>query len=98
MEGLSFPADLDIQGDLMLCPDLHARITLFDKNNTIITHLGYDPGWTARVLDGFRMRGQPETWEDGKFIHPHDACFDENGNIFVAEWVSTGRVSKLVRV
>lgn len=98
VEGLSYPADLDIQGDLMLCPDLHARITLFDKNNTIITHLGYDPGWTAKVLDGFRMRGQPETWEDGKFIHPHDACFDENGNIFVAEWVSTGRVSKLVRV
>jgi hypothetical protein len=35
---------------------------------------------------------------DGKFVHPHDACFDKNGDIFVVEWVSTGRVSKLVKV
>ncbi|MGC6425875.1 MAG: peptidase, partial [Akkermansiaceae bacterium] len=35
---------------------------------------------------------------DGKFVHPHDACFDPEGNIFVAEWVSTGRVTKLRKV
>ncbi|HVJ69698.1 MAG TPA: hypothetical protein VM510_17100, partial [Caulifigura sp.] len=29
---------------------------------------------------------------------PHDACFDPQGNIYVAEWVATGRVSKLKRV
>jgi len=27
----------------------------------------------------------------GKFVHPHDACFDKDGNIYVVEWVSTGR-------
>lgn len=73
-------------------------VTLFDKENQVIAHLGHDPEWTKQVLDGFRLRGQPEQWEAGRFIHPHDACFDADGNIFVVEWVPTGRVTKLTRV
>ena len=96
--GVSFPAHFDIRGDVLLVPDLHARITLMDKDNKVITHLGYDSAWTAKVLDGFKMRSQPSTWVDGRFIHPHDACFDRDGNIFVTEWVATGRVSKLRKV
>ncbi len=95
---VSFPADIDIQGDVMLCPDLHARITLFDKDNKVITHLGYDPEWTKKALDGFKMRRDPKQWQAGRFVHPHDACFDKDGNIFVTEWVATGRVSFLKRV
>jgi hypothetical protein len=49
----------------------------------------------GKVLDGFKLGGQPKKWVDGKFLHPHDACFDAEGNIFVAESVDTGRVSKL---
>ena len=86
-----------------MCPDLHARVSLFDRNNKLITHLGYDQAWTDKVLakaekGGFIMRTKPETWQDGRFIHPHDACFDRDGNIFVVEWVSTGRVTKLRKV
>ena len=95
---VSFPAHFDIRGDVLLVPDLHARISLFDKENKVLTHLGYDPGWTKQVLDGFKIRTQPDRWPAGKFIHPHDACFDKDGNIFVAEWVATGRVSFLRRV
>lgn len=36
--------------------------------------------------------------QPGRFVHPHDACFDADGNIFVAEWVATGRVTKLQRM
>ena len=97
-EGVSFPAHFDIRGDVLLVPDLHARITLMDKDNKVITHLGYDPDWTKRVLDGFKMRQKPEACEPGRFLHPHDACFDKDGNIFVAEWVATGRISKLRKV
>ena len=97
-QGVSFPAHFDTRGDVLLVPDLHARVTLMDRDNKVITHLGYDPEWTKRVLDGFKMRGQPERWESGRFVHPHDACFDKDGNIFVAEWVATGRVSKLTKL
>ena len=43
-------------------------------------------------------RGNPKTWVNGKFVHPHDACFDNDGNILVAEWVATGRITRLKRV
>jgi hypothetical protein len=96
--GVSFPAHFDTRGDVLLVPDLHARVTLMDRDDKVITHLGYDPSWTKRALDGFKIRSHPEQWEPGRFIHPHDACFDRDGNIFVVEWVATGRVSKLVNV
>lgn len=98
-DGFLFPADIDVRGDLMLVPDLHARITLLNLQNEVITHLGDDEGWRAKVLDKkIGMRAKRNPWEPGKFVHPHDACFDGNGDIFVAEWVVTGRVSKLVKV
>jgi hypothetical protein len=31
----------------------------------------------------------------GKSIAPHAACFDPDGNIFVAEWVEVGRITRL---
>ncbi len=95
---VSFPAHFDIRGEVLLVPDLHARVTLFDKDNKVITHLGYDHEWTKQVLDGFKLRGEPAKWVNGKFLHPHDACFDKAGNMFVVEWVPTGRVTFLKHV
>jgi hypothetical protein len=96
---VSFPAHFDIRGEILLVPDLHARVSLFDRNNDVITHLGYDPAWTETVLaDNRKLRQHPERWEDGRFVHPHDACFDEAGNIYVAEWVATGRIDKLRKI
>lgn len=98
-DDMLFPADIDIRGDVMLVPDLHARITLLDKSNKVITHLGDDLAWRKQVLgNNFSMRKQPARWKNGKFIHPHDACFDHDGNIYVAEWVAIGRVSFLRHV
>jgi hypothetical protein len=96
---VSFPAHFDLRGDTMLVPDLHARVSLFDKDNKVIAHLGYDAEWTKQVLaDGMKMRKTPDRWQNDRFIHPHDACFDKDGNIFVVEWVPTGRVSFLRKV
>lgn len=99
LDGFLFPADIDVQGDLMLVPDLHARITLLDRQNQVVAQLGDDTAWRERVLaDNFAMRKTPADCPDGKFIHPHDACFDTDGNIYVAEWVITGRITKLERL
>jgi hypothetical protein len=72
-------------------------LTLLNAKNEVVARLGDD---VARVTgqDGGQIRGKPDLWQDGKFVHPHDACFDKNGDIFVAEWVATGRVSKLKRL
>jgi DNA-binding beta-propeller fold protein YncE len=100
VDGVSFPAHFDIRGTDLLVPDLHARVTIFDSDNKVVTHLGYDQAWTDEVLGGGKMtlRGKPELWPVGRFVHPHDACYDSQGNIFVVEWVPTGRVSKLRHV
>ena len=97
-DGFLFPADIDTQGELMLVPDLHARVTLLDIHNQPIAQLGDDPAWREQVLgNNFALRGQRPKWRPGRFVHPHDACFDPDGNIFVVEWVISGRVTKLVR-
>jgi hypothetical protein len=93
---VSFPAHFDIRGSELLVPDLHARVTIFDKDNRVLAHLGYNPEWTKQALEGFQMRRDPKQWQAGRFVHPHDACYDRDGNIFVVEWVATGRVTKLV--
>jgi len=97
-----FPAHAKTRGDVLMIPDLHARISLLDKENKPIVHLGEDPVWRKKVVDslgkGPAVRSQPKEWVDGKFVHPHDAAFDKDGNIFVVEWVSTGRVTFLKKV
>lgn len=99
VKDVSFPAHFDIRGSELLVPDLHARLTILDKDNNVITHLGYDPAWTKRVLaDNLKLRTQPELYEAGRFVHPHDACYDKDGNIFVVEWVPAGRVTLLKKV
>lgn len=98
LDGFILPANIDSLKDVLLVPDLSARITLLDENDRVIVHLGEDPDWRAQVLkDKMKLRSSEtgEGWVAGKFLHPHDACFDPAGNIFVAEWVNTGRITKL---
>jgi hypothetical protein len=97
--GFLFPADIDAQGELLLVPDLYARVTILDLNNQPVAQLGEDEKWREQVLANNRaMRGTRDQWQPGRFVHPHDACFDAEGNIFVVEWVETGRVTKLTKV
>jgi len=97
VKGLLFPAHFDIRGDVLLVPDLHARVSLFDKDNEPIVHLGDDLAWRKEVKKT-NVRADEKRWQAGKFVHPHDACFDKDGNIFVVEWVQTGRVTLLKKV
>lgn len=96
-EVVLFPAHAKTHGDVLLVPDLHARVSLFDKENKPIAHLGDDADWRKKVLTQ-DIRSKPKEWAAGKFVHPHDAAFDKDGNIVVVEWVSTGRVSFLKKV
>jgi hypothetical protein len=101
LTGSYMPANVDIYKDVLMVPDLSARITLLDNKDNVIVHLGEDPEWRKTVMANNRaLRSQADgkDWVSGKFLHPHDACFDAKGNILVAEWVNTGRISKLRKV
>ena len=101
IEGFGLPANIDTHGELMLVPELVARVSILDRDLKTIATVGDD---MERVLEdkntsgGFGIRADASRWQDGRFVHPHDACFDANGDVFVAEWVSTGRITKLTRV
>jgi hypothetical protein len=85
---------LDERKGMVVVPDLHGRVTLMDRANAVVEHLGdSNPG------KDYPLRTQPrEAFVPGQFICPHGACFDHDGNIFVVEWVEVGRVTKLRRV
>ena len=63
---VSFPAHFDIRGTELLVPDLHARVTIFDKDNNVIAHLGYDQAWTDQVLDGGKLSDARQARAIGK--------------------------------
>src|SRR5579871_3875889 len=91
--GTKSPCHFHTYKDTIVVPDLQARVTLLDKDNKIILHLG-EP----------TVPNPPPTTENrsdfipGQFVQPHGAIFDHAGNIFVAEWVEIGRVTKLRKV
>ena len=95
-DGMRYPCHFDQakNGDLLI-PDLHGVVTIYDKNNKVVTQLGDNP-------EVWKKEGWPnlkhDTWEPGKFISPHAACWDKQGNMYVVEWIAEGRVTKLKRV
>lgn len=97
VKGFGLPANVETWNNLLVVPELHARVTLLDTKLQPVARLGDD---VARVTgkDGGQIRGDRNKWTAGKFVHPHDACFGHDGSIFVAEWVGTGRVTKLRRL
>lgn len=74
--------------------DLAGRVTLFDAAGHLVGHLGDQPDPSKWANNGV----PPEQWIDGEFIAPHFATFDADGNLYVMDWVSAGRVTKLRRL
>jgi hypothetical protein len=97
LAGFGLPANLDRREQLLLVPELYGRVSILDRDNQVVARLG-DDSERIRGDERFAIRSDPQRWVAGRFVHPHDACFDSQGNIFVAEWVATGRVSKLLRL
>lgn len=90
-DDLRSPCHFHTHGSDLLIPDLEARVTIFDGDNRLITHLGDG--------ENYQLRAEPrEKFVPGRFIAPHGAIFDHVGNIFVVEWVEVGRVTKLRRL
>jgi hypothetical protein len=95
-ENLRHPCHFDQlpNGDLLI-PDLHGRVTIFDKENQLVAHLGDNPG--VEKVQGYPNLAK-ETWDPAKFISPHSACWDKRGDLIVVEWIRIGRITKLRRV
>jgi hypothetical protein len=80
-------------GDMVM-PDLFARVTVMDAQNRPIVNLGDDSH--SEYMKTRKLTRDHFT--PGKFVCPHGACFDHDGNIYVVEWVEVGRVTQLRKV
>ena len=95
------PASLDTRGDVMVCTEVFiGRLAFLDPEGRVLARLNDDPAWikTIKETSGFRGLAHKDKWLPGKFVHPHDATFDQQGNLFVTEWVTGGRLTKLRHV
>lgn len=96
VEGFRLPCHFHEQNGNVVIPDLQGRVTLVDKDNRVIEHLGdSNPPAAGGPIRSSKTR---DVFTPGQFICPHGACFDHEGNIFVVEWVEIGRVTKLRKV
>ena len=92
--GLGMPTSAAVQGDFVSVPDLHGRLVILDKSNTIMAVLGFNPDSAKR--GNFNVpQGQ---WIEGIFSGTHGSSWDKDGNLYVQDWNVSGRIMKLVRV
>jgi len=81
-------------GDCLVVPELVAGITILDAQDRPAASLGFHAG--ADQQDGWPNNRQ---WvAAGEFNSPHSATADAHGNIYVVEWITGGRVTKLERL
>jgi hypothetical protein len=76
--------------------DLLSKVTILDRTNNVVASLG-EGEYSKQDWSTVRNLA-PGTFVSGRFVCPHGACFDHEGNIFVVEWVEAGRVTKLRRL
>lgn len=96
-DGVRWPSTFDFRGNLMLMPDLKAVVTIYDQRNKPVAVLGDGMQPDGKTYEGIRNQ-ERDKFTAGKFIAPHAACFEANGDILVAEWVEVGRVTRLRKV
>ncbi len=92
--GLGMPTSVAIHGDYVSVPDLHGRVVILDKSNTIMAVLGHNPDRKKGRSNGIKQ----EDWIEGIFSGTHGSCWDRDGNLYVQDWNVSGRIMKLVRV
>jgi hypothetical protein len=91
--GLGMPTSAVVQGDFVSVPDLHGRLVILDKTNTIIAVLGNNPN----PEQGRNYNVPQDQWIEGIFSGTHGSSWDKDGNLYVQDWNVSGRIMKLVR-
>ena len=92
--GLGMPTSVAVQGDYVSVPDLHGRVVILDKSNTIMAVLGHNPDPKLGRSYGVKQAD----WIEGTFSGTHGSNWDNEGNLYVQDWNVDGRIMKLVRV
>lgn len=91
---LTSPDGFITHGEFIMMPELYARLTILDGNDKLVAHLGSNE-------DVVKVKGWPNIHghlQAGKFNSPHGMAADRDGNLYVVEWITGGRITKLAKV
>lgn len=91
---LTSPCGFVHREGVIYCPELFGRLAVIDGNDQLITYLGEQPGIE-------KQPGWPNLpaaqLPPGRFNSPHGMAVAANGDLYVAEWIIGGRLTKLAR-
>ena len=89
--GLRRPCAVSFHGDYVAVAELEARVVIIGKDGKEVAVVGDNPN--KKQWANFRVA--PADQKTGIFSAPHGLSFDQDGNLYVQDWNSSGRVSKL---
>ena len=92
--GLGMPTSVSIRGNYVAVPDLHGRLVILDKSNTIMSVLGFNSDHEQRANYNIDQKD----WIEGIFSGTHGSSWDAEGNLYIQDWNISGRIMKLVRM
>ncbi|MGD8339891.1 MAG: hypothetical protein PVH89_03865 [Gammaproteobacteria bacterium] len=86
---LLLPAAVTILGDNVIVGELQGRVTILDKAGDVVARVGTN---TDEGIGSNSM--PPEQWRTGYVVAPHGVATNQDGDLFVAEFSTFGRVHK----
>lgn len=99
---LTTPSTMVTHGDVMVVAELKARLTLLDIEDGLLGYLGdneavcEEAGWPNEInAEGEIVR--TSRLRSGRFNSPHGLGVDQEGNLYISEWLIGGRYIKLAR-
>lgn len=94
-QGLKRPCNVwPLQDGGLAVADLVGRVTILDREDKVVCHLGDAADDSLKAKNGVGR----EHWRDGTFFSPHSVCADREGNLYVMDWNSLGRITKLAKL
>ena len=88
------PAAITVQGDYALVGEIRGAVSVLDKEGKTVARLGLN---TEKGETGTNAT-PPAKWRLGFVTAPHGVGFNGAGDIFVAEYSTTGRVHRFTKL
>ncbi len=88
------PCGFTPYGEFLIIPEIHARVAVLDTQKNLVCYLGEN----VLIVDEEGWPDLPEKLvQPGRFVSPHSVAVDQEGNLYIVEWMVGGRITKLVR-